>query len=165
MSLLCIFLHILLCNHNLNTTIASAAPRDSSSPTNGPASTSEYRQKYFCLAFLSFPPFPLLYIIPPLFFRFSFAWSIPRLPLLLLTSLRFCNHHIQLWNFFSTFATVSLATAALYAREVGDIVVSTIPGTVKYVHNHLWDNSNWWRCSNHRGKCGLYYHYCCYFQA
>ena len=31
---------------------------------------------------------------------------------------------------FSAFATASLATAALYAREVGDVVVSTIPGTV-----------------------------------
>ena len=30
---------------------------------------------------------------------------------------------------FSAFATASLATAALYAREDGNVVVSTIPGT------------------------------------
>ena len=48
------------------------------------------------------------------------------LPLLSLINLRLSNHHIQPCNYFSAFATASLATAALYAREDGDVVVSTI---------------------------------------
>ena len=56
-----------------------------------------------------------------------------RLPSLPLISIRFSNHHIQPWNYFSAFATASLATAALYAREdVVTTIVTTFPETVGY---------------------------------